>query len=186
MSISLQRPGAPFDRGQKSINPNGNPSHMNATAKTTRTLARSTAAAIVSTIAAGVLLTGAGSAQASGTVTTVEGYRVTLGPLQSDGLPTMKCPAGSYLHNYHYSPGRLVPNGVQVLEPGGVGVSMGGATLATTQPTGLPLGVQVYDSTAGPASATNWALTSQELVINLVCTTNPWDAAYYDPYHVRG
>jgi len=47
---------------------------MNATAKTTRTLARSTAAAaIVSTIAAGVLLTGAGSAQASGTVTTVEG-----------------------------------------------------------------------------------------------------------------
>lgn len=160
---------------------------MNATAKTTRTLARSTAAAaIVTTIAAGVLLVGAGSAQASGTVTTVEGYRVTLGPLQSDGLPNMKCPAGNYLHNYHYSPGRLVPNGVQVLEPGGVGVSMGGATLAAVQPTGLPLGVQVYDSTAGPASATNWALTSHELVINLVCTTNPWDAAYYDPYHVRG
>ena len=85
---------------------------MNAATKTTRTLARSTAAAaIVTTIAAGVLLVGAGSAQASGTVTTVEDYRVTLGPLQSDGLPTMKCPAGSYLHNYHYSPGRLVPNG---------------------------------------------------------------------------
>ena len=63
---------------------------------------------------------------------------------------------------------------------------MGGATLAKTQRTGLPLGVQVYDSTAGPASATNWALSSNELVINLVCTTNPWNMAWYDPYHVRG
>jgi hypothetical protein len=160
---------------------------MNATAKTTRSLAKSTAAAtIATTIAAGILLTGAGSAQASGTVTTVERYRITLGPWQSHGLPGMKCLAGSYLHDHNYSPGRLVPPGVQVLEPGGVGVSMGGATLATTQPTGLPLGVQVYDSTAGPASATNWALSSKELVINLVCTTNPWDAAWYDPYHVRG
>ena len=164
---------------------------MNTATKRTRTRARSTAAILAATvaattIAAGVLLVGAGSAQASGTVTTVERYRVTLGPLQSDGLPDMKCPAGSYLHNYNYSPGRLVPPGVQVIEPGGVGVSMGGATLAAVQPTGLPLGVQVYDSTAGPASATNWALTSHELVINLVCTTNPWDAAYYDPYHVRG
>jgi hypothetical protein len=157
---------------------------MNVTAKTTRTLARSTAAATIATaVAAGVLLTGASSAQASGTITTVERYRVTLGPWQSDGLPDMKCPAGSYLHNYNYSPGRLVPPGVQVLEPGGVGVSMSGANLATIQPTGLPLGVQVYDSTRGPASATNWdPFSSHELVINLVCTTNPWNAAYYDPY----
>ena len=160
---------------------------MNATAKTTRTLTRSAAAATIATaIAAGGLLVGAGSAQASGTLTTVQGYRVTLGPLQSDVLPDMKCPAGSYLYNYNYSPGRLVPHGVQVVEPGGVGVSMGGATLAAVQPTGLPLGVQVYDGTTGPASATNWDLSSHELVINLVCTTNPWDAAYYDPYHVRG
>ena len=127
----------------------------------------------------------AGSAEA-GTLTSVERYRATLGPLQSVGLPDMKCPAGTYLHNANYSPGRLVPPGVQVVENGGVGVSMSGATVAAVQPKGLPLGVQVKDTTAVPASATNWSLSSRELVINLVCTTNPWDAAYYDPYHVWG
>ena len=163
---------------------------MNAPTKRTRTRARSTAAILAATvaamtIAAGVSLLEAGSAQASGTVTSVEGYRATLAPLQSVGLPDMKCPAGSYLYNVNYSPGRLVPHGVQVIEPGGVGVSMSGATVAAVQPTGLPIGVQVKDATTGPSSATNWDLSSHELVINLVCTTNPWDAVYYDPYHVR-
>jgi hypothetical protein len=41
----------------------------------------------------------------------------------------------------------------------------------------------VKDTTAAPASATNWSLSSRELVIILVCTTNPYDAVYYDPYH---
>ena len=164
---------------------------MNATAKRTRTRARSTAAILAATvaaatIAAGVSLLEAGSAAASGTLTSVEGYRATLAPLQSVGLPDMKCPAGSYLYNADYSPGRLVPNGVQVVEPGGVGVSMGGATFAATQPKGLPIGVQVYDATTGPSSATNWDLSSHQLVINIICTTNPWDAVYDDPYHVRG
>ena len=72
---------------------------------------------------------------------------------------------------------------MQVIEPGGVGVSMGGATVAAVQPTGLPLGVQVKDATAGPSSATNWDLSSHQLVINIVCTTNPFAAVYYDPYH---
>jgi len=154
---------------------------MSATAGSTRTLARSTAARhhCHDHRRCG-LAGGGGQRQASGTVTSVERYRATLGPLQSVGLPDLKCPAESYLHN-NYSPGRPVPSGVQVLEPGGVGVSMSGVTLAATQPKGLPLRVQVYDSTAGPASATNWDLSSDELVINLVCTTNPWDAAYYDP-----
>ena len=163
---------------------------MNAAAKSTRTRARSTAAILAATvaaatIAAGVSLMEASSAEASGTLTSVEGYRATLAPLQSVGLPDMKCPAGSYLYNANYSTGRLVPHGVQVIEPGGVGVSMSGATLATTQPTGLPIGVQVKDATTGPSSATNWDLSSHPLVINIICTTNPWDAVYYDPYHVR-
>jgi hypothetical protein len=157
---------------------------MNFSAKTTRTLARSApAATLATTLAAGVVLTGTSTAQASGTLTAVERYRVTLSPWQSDGLPDMKCPAGTYLRNHDYSPGRRVPPGVQVLEPGGVGVSIYGITLAATQPTGLPLGVQVYDGTGGTASASNWdPFSSHELVINLVCTTNPWDAAYYAPY----
>ena len=156
--------------------------------KTKRTLLRSTltatlTATIATTLAAGVLLAEAGSAEA-GTLTSVERYRATLGPLQSVGLPDMTCPAGTYLHNANYSPGRLVPPGVQVVENGGVGVSMSGATVAAVQPKGLPLGVEVKDTTAAPASATNWSLSSRELVIILVCTTNPYNAAYYDPYHV--
>ena len=143
--------------------------------KTKRTLLRSTlTATIATTLAAGVLLAEAGSAEA-GTLTSVERYRATLGPLQSVGLPDMTCPAGTYLHNANYSPGRL--------ENGGVGVSMSGATVAAVQPKGLPLGVEVKDTTAAPASATNWSLSSRELVIILVCTTNPYDAVYYDPYH---
>jgi hypothetical protein len=155
--------------------------------RTTRTSLRSTltatlTATMATAVAAGLLLAQAGSAQA-GTLTSVERYRATLGPLQSVGLPEMTCPAGTYLHNADYSPGRLVPPGVQVVENGGVGVSMSGATVADVQPKGLPLGVQVKDTTAVPASATNWALSSRELVIILVCTTNPYNAAYYDPYH---
>lgn len=152
--------------------------------KTKKTLLRSTLTATLATaVAAGVLLAEAGSAEA-GTLTSVERYRATLGPLQSVGLPDMACPAGTYLHNANYSPGRLVPPGVQVVENGGVGVSMSGATVAAVQPKGLPLGVEVKDTTAAPASATNWSLSSRELVIILVCTTNPYNAAYYDPYHV--
>jgi hypothetical protein len=152
--------------------------------KTKKTLLRSTLTATLATaVAAGVLLAEAGSAEA-GTLTSVERYRATLGPLQSVGLPDMACPAGTYLHNANYSPGRLVPPGVQVVENGGVGVSMSGATVAAVQPKGLPLGVEVKDTTAPPASATNWSLSSRELVIILVCTTNPYNAAYYDPYHV--
>jgi hypothetical protein len=155
--------------------------------RTRRTSLRSTltatlTATMATAVAAGLLLTQAGSAQA-GTLTSVERYRATLGPLQSVGLPEMTCPAGTYLHNADYSPGRLVPPGVQVVENGGVGVSMSGATVADVQPKGLPLGVQVKDTTTVPASATNWALGSRELIIILVCTTNPYNAAYYDPYH---
>ena len=161
---------------------------MSPATTTKRTLVRSTlaatlAATIATAVAGGLLLAEAGSAEAGGTLTSVEGYRATLNPLQSVGLPDLKCPTGSYLHNANYSSGRLVPHGVQVVESGGVGVSMSGATVAAVQPKGLPLGVQVKDSTAGPSSATNWDLSSHELVIILVCTTNPWDAVYYDPYH---
>jgi hypothetical protein len=156
--------------------------------RTKRTSLRSTltatlVATVATAVAAGLLVAEAGNAQA-GTLTSVERYRTTLGPLQSVGLPEMTCPAGTYLHNADYSPGRLVPPGVQVVENGGVGVSMSGATVADVQPKGLPLGVQVKDTTATPASATNWALAPRELVIILVCTTNPYNAAYDDPYHV--
>ena len=157
---------------------------MNRTTTSTKTLVRSALAVSIATaVAAGVLLAEAGSAEA-GTLTSVERYRATLGPLQSVMLPNLACPAGTYLHDADYSAGRTVPNGVQVVENGGVGVSMSGATVAAVQPKGLPLGVQVKDTTAGPASATNWALSNRELVIILVCTTNPYDADYYDPYHV--
>jgi hypothetical protein len=152
------------------------------TTKPTRTLRRSAVAVTLATAAAaGVVLAEAGSAEA-GTLTSVEGYRTTLGPLQSVGLPTMKCPAGTYLHNADYSPGRLVPHGVQVVENGDVGVTISGATKAAIQPKGLPLGVSVYDGTEGSASATNWSLFPRAVAIILVCTTNPNSAVYEDLY----
>jgi len=155
--------------------------------KTKRTLLKSTLAAalagtIATTVAAGVMVAQAGSAEA-GTLTSVQRYGITLDPLQSVALPNMSCPAGTYLYNVNYSPGRLVPHGVQVVENGGVGVSMSGSTAAEVQPKGLPLGIKVKDTTAVPASATNWSLASREVVIILVCTTNPYSAVYDDPYH---
>ena len=128
------------------------------------------------------MLAEAGSAEA-GTLASVERYRADLGTLPSVGLPDIKSAAGTYLHNANYCPGRLVPPGVQVVDNGGVGVSMSGAAVAAVQPKGLPLGVEVKDTTAAPASATNWSLSSRELVIILVCTSNPYDAVYFDPYH---
>jgi hypothetical protein len=154
--------------------------------KTKRTLLKSTLAAalagtIATTVAAGVMVAEAGSAEA-GTLTSVQRYGITLDPLQSVALPTMSCPAGTYLYNVNYSPGRLVPHGVQVVENGDVGVTISGATKAAIQPKGLPLGVSVYDGTEGSASATNWSLFPRAVAIILVCTTNPNSAVYEDLY----
>ena len=145
------------------------------------TLVAMTAAAI--TGIGGAVATADDTTGPAASVTTYEVFRETVKPWDSIKIPSFGCPTG-YLHNADYSPGRLVPLGVQVVENGGVGVSMSGATVADVQPKGLPLGVQVKDTTATPASATNWALAPRELVIILVCTTNPYNAAYYDPYHV--
>ena len=57
------------------------------------------------------------------TVTTYEVFRETVKPWDSIKIPSLMCPTG-YLHNQDYSPGRMVPRGVEVVEPGGVGVTI--------------------------------------------------------------
>ncbi len=109
-----------------------------------------------------------------------EAYRYTLGGFASIHVPGMTCPSGSWLQDAALSPGRIVPHGVEVIEPGGVGVTIPRADLGSRAEK-TSLGTYFYlDGTdrAGNATATNWdPFSSRELIINLHCTTNPSKAA---------
>jgi hypothetical protein len=134
------------------------------------------AAAAMTGIGAG--LAAAASPTASSTTNyTVEGMRQYIRPLESITVPTMLCGSGGYLQDRDYSPGRIVPRGVQVIEPGGVGVTITNPTYGSMDPTGSfrPL-IGTYGH-SGWSSATNWAFTGHELQINLHCTTDINQAA---------
>ena len=121
----------------------------------------------------GAVATADGTDSASPDVTTYEVFREVVKPWDSITIPSRSCPGG-YLHNQNYSPGRMVPAGVEVVEPGGVGVTI-------THPTGpvwvedgrLIQPIDGYDANHSYSGATNWdPFTSHELVIKLHCT---WD-----------
>jgi len=100
------------------------------------------------------------AAAATGSDYSFVAFRETIKPWDSISIPSVAC-QGNYLQNKHFSPGRLVPNGVEVVEPGGIGVTITKATA-----TGI-------DSVNGQSSATNWGFTNQELAIVLHCTKDP-------------
>ncbi len=50
-------------------------------------------------------------------------FREVIKPLDSITIPSRSCDYG-YLENADYSPGRLVPKDVEIVEPGGVGVTI--------------------------------------------------------------
>lgn len=108
-----------------------------------------------------------------------EAFRYTLGGFASIHVPGMTCPSG-WLQDQVLSPGRIVPHGVQVIEPGGVGVTIPQTSRSSsTEKTSLGTYFRL-DGTdrAGNATATNWdPFTSRELIINLHCTTDPSKAA---------
>ena len=107
-----------------------------------------------------------------------EAYRGTLGAWESIHLPSMTCPAG-WLQDAVLSEGAFVPHGVQVIAPGGVDVTIPFASKSSSgEKTDLGTDIRL-DGTdwLGNAGATNWDLTSRELVINLHCTTDPGAAA---------
>lgn len=128
-------------------------------------------------------LTGAGAAVATASTTradsyTMEAYRETIKPWDSVKIPSLSCTTG-WLQDVELSPGRIVPKGVQVLEPGGIAVTI--SDVKSTQVTDWwhksHFPITGTDADGGPSTATNWAFTSQELVINLHCTTDLSKAA---------
>ena len=118
---------------------------------------------------------------------TTMAFHATVKPWQTIGIPSLSCPAGSYLVKQDYSPGRIVPVGVEVLEPryglapgGAVGVTIG-AAMATPETRGAYRYYPLTGTNADGAisSATNWdPAASHDIVINLHCTTDFSRAAF--------
>jgi len=126
---------------------------------------------------AGVGVTTASAATApSDTVT--ETFRESIKPWDSITVPSMSCPQG-WLVNKELSPGRYVPLGVEVVEPGLIGVTITGTDYdhayggnRNSNPMTGTL------SHVGISTATNWdPFGSRELVIKLHCTTDVTKAA---------
>jgi len=104
-----------------------------------------------------------------------EYFSEVIKPFDSISIPSMQCSSG-WLEDVDHSPGRIVPRGVAVSEPGSVGVTIskteyGTSTVDDTWP------LIGFDSAGGRATATNWnPFASAEVKIELHCT-NDWDKA---------
>jgi hypothetical protein len=113
------------------------------------------------------------SAASTSTETVTEAFRETIKPWDSITVPSMACPAG-WLVNKDLSPGRYVPLGVEVVEPGLIGVTITGRDYdhayggdKNSNP------IKGTLSTGSFSSATNWdPFSSRDLVIKLHCTTD--------------
>jgi hypothetical protein len=100
----------------------------------------------------------------------VQAVRIEIKAHDTVPLARFVCPSGHpWLLNVNLSPGRIVPKGIQVLENGGVGVTI--APL-TTDPARFVTGYAA-------GSATNWPPFRQELLVYAYCTNNR-DHAYRD------
>ena len=144
-------------------------------------------ALLVCLAAAALAGLGAGAAAADSTSTTatdgktwtVDAYSKTLAPWESVTIPSMSCQFG-YLQDVDKSPGRWVVRGVEVIEPGGVGVTITSPMLGYGgDPNGDWAPIIGTDSVnAGMSTATNWdPFSSHELTIKLHCTSDIEDAA---------
>lgn len=136
---------------------------------------------LAATAATGIVVVGAtGAAAASAdhvqplsTETTVRAFTVTLPPWHSVKIPQASCPAGMNLVDRDLSPGRIVPRGVEVIEPGGIGVHINQASFWSYYEDRFEY--RVYNGLSGKdiTEATNWdPFTTHELKIDLHCTTD--------------
>ena len=124
-------------------------------------------------VVAGVGVPTASASTTSGDTVT-EAFRETIKPWDSITVPSMACPSGSWLVNKDLSPGRYVPLGVEVIEPGLIGVTVTGRDYdhayggnKNSNP------IKGTLSTGSFSSATNWdPFGSRESVIKLHCTTD--------------
>ncbi len=142
------------------------------------------------TAATAGILAGVGVAAASGAAAasagpvsySTEAFRETIRPWDSITIPALSCPTG-YLENQDYSPGRLVPMGVEILEPDAIGVTIleVKSTLVTDWWNTPHYPVTGTTPHGGPSTATNWdPFASKELIIRLHCTT-ALNNAFMDP-----
>jgi hypothetical protein len=136
------------------------------------------ATAVLVTVGAAAAVAGVGittaSAASTSTQTVTEAFRESIKPWDSITVPSMTCPSGSWLLNKDLSPGRYVPLGVEVVEPGLIGVTITGTDYdhgyggnKNSNP------IKGTLSHVGISTATNWdPFGSRELVIKLHCTTD--------------
>jgi hypothetical protein len=150
----------------------------------TRVAAAVLATAGAAAAIAGIGVTPASAATTSGATTVTETFRETIKPFDSITVPSMSCPTG-WLVNKELSPGRYVPLGVEVIEPGLIGVTITGTDYdhgyggnKKSNPMKGTL------SHIGVSTATNWdPFGSRELVIKLHCTTDVTKAAQQKTIH---
>jgi hypothetical protein len=129
-------------------------------------------AAVITSATVGIVGSSATSAAASGaTEYTVEAFRETIQGWDSVSIPSASCGDG-WLTREDLAPGRIVPRGVEVIEPGLVGVSIPwNQTRYWEEGPTLMSGVHGIDGLS--ATATNWdPLQPRELVVRLHCTTD--------------
>lgn len=145
---------------------------------------------VAATVAGGAIVATASGAAANHvnpqtTETTVRAFTVTLPPWHSVKIPAASCPTGMNLVDQDYSPGRIVPRGVQVNEPGGIGVHINQGSYWTYFEDGYEYNVFTGLSGKDITEATNWdPTTSHTLTIDLHCTTD-LSKSYIKEYIVR-
>lgn len=129
-------------------------------------------AAVIASATVGIVGSSATSAAASGsTEYTVDAFRETIKGWDSVSIPSASCGDG-WLTREDLAPGRIVPRGVEIIEPGLVGVSIPwNQTRYWEEGPTLMSGVHGIDGLS--ATATNWdPLQPRELVVRLHCTTD--------------
>jgi hypothetical protein len=146
-------------------------------------LATVTAAAAV----VGLGVTAASASDAASDTVVVPAFYESIKPWDSITIPSLSCPAGSYLVDAALSPGRLVPKGVEVVElrdglapAGAVGVTIrdARAVMVEVRPGAYALPLIGTRADKGFSTATNWdPAASHAIVVQLHCTTDLSKAA---------
>lgn len=136
-------------------------------------------AGVAAAVLGGSAVAGIGLADSASAATTatrtrvVEAWSASLPPLASTGIPQLVCPADvPYLVNQDFSPGRVVPRGVEVVESAlGIGVTI--PKTYVNDPW-----VTARGSGGFAASATNWDFVGHKVAVKLHCTSDR-DASYW-------
>ena len=158
------------------------------TSKSSRSLRRRLVIAglVATTAGAGIIAANAGAASASESPGgpapvsyTVEVFRASIKPLDSITIPSTSCGENYLLEDGDFSPGRLVPRGVEIAgDSGWIGTTITHSAFRSYKPNTTERWLHYgTDASKGASTATNWdPFSSHELVVNLHCTVD-WGKA---------